>query len=131
MLCPAARTAACGASVAKPIAQDARVLAVAVTAVHALCRFCNYDDDGAPRPGVTVPGLHPRNAFADGRDSVPRHAFGRAKGHAARELLDAELKRPGPLWGRRSQVKPIGNRGHAINAFRYILKQYREERAAV
>ena len=133
VLSPAARAAACGALAEKLLAENARVLAVAVTAVHAhaLCRFCNYGDDGTPRPDVTVIGLHPRNALADGRDPVPRHAFGRAKGHAARELLDAGLKVPGPLWGRRSQAKPVGNRGHAINTLGYILKHYQKERAAV
>ena len=133
ILSPLARTAACGALADKLLAQDSSLLAVAVTAVHAhaLCRCCNYEGDGAPRPDAAVAGLHPRNALADGRDPFPRHVFGRAKGHAARELLDAGLKEPGPLWGRRSQVKSIGNRGHAVNTLRYILNHYREERAAV
>ena len=133
LLSPAARTAACAALADKLLALDTALLVLCVTDrhVHALARFCNYDADGKPRPDAVIPGLHARNALRDGRDPGPRHLFGRAKGHASRELGDAGLKPPGSLWGRRCHVKPIVDREHQLNVHRYIALHHRDENAAV
>ena len=130
---PRARTRACEALAEKLLTLDVHLLVLAVTEVHvhALCRFPNYGDDGEPRPDIIIPGLHPGNTLNDGRDPIPRHLFGRAKGHAARELGDAGLKPPGSLWGRRCHVKPVHDRAHQLNVLRYITLHNRDEGAAV
>ena len=126
---PAAREAARDALVDRLRDFDVQIvtLAVAKTHAHAVVRFANRGDRSAPPP----PGLTAANALADGRDPVPRHVFGVAMKHVSHVLRELDLKRPGPAWAKRAKFVPIADRGHQLNAVKYVIDHALLQNAAL
>ncbi|MEM9413848.1 MAG: hypothetical protein AAGA29_00035 [Planctomycetota bacterium] len=91
---------------------DAVVLAVASNHFHLLARF----------PKLEAADLKRLNSvtLSDGRDPAPRHYLGRARRHASFALSAAGLKPASQVWADRPKCEPIRDRGHQVNAARYI-----------
>ena len=107
---------------------DVELIALAVgrSHAHAVCRFPNWAN-----PAYVAPRMNAGNALADGRDPVPRHLTGVALAHASHAGRAAGWKRPGPLWGRRAKFLPVRDRGHQLNAVKYVVRHERTEGAAL
>ncbi len=55
-------------------------------------------------------------------DHKPRHWIGLAKKHASHSVRQLGLRSAkGGLWAKRSRAEPIADRGHQVEAFKYIL----------
>ena len=128
LLPPAARRAVRDALAERLSDLNAEVvtLAVAKTHAHAVLRFPNWNE-----PDFPIPRMDPGNMLADGRDPVPRHLFGVALAHASHVGLHAGWKRPGPLWGRRAKFVPVADRGHQLEAVKYVVSHAAREGAAL
>jgi hypothetical protein len=96
------------------------VLAAAVSAnhLHVLLRV--------ESPRIARRGLCAGNRVREGLDPLPRHVLGLAKKHSAHVLRSRGLVEPGGVWAKRGKVVPIGDRGHQVNVFHYIVRHARE-----
>ena len=99
-----------------PVRLDLDLREVVLDAVVDKLIFCEVEVIAAT---LTRDHLHVLARFAD---HDPREWLGRAKKHASHHVRQCGLRADdGGLWGKRSKVEPVRDRGHQLNTIPYIL----------
>ena len=122
-----ARGVACTAIVyALADVHEIEVLAVSVSAMHmhVLARF-----PLGKKPTFSERGLQGGRTSAV--DDQVRHLIGIAKKESSKQLIAEGLVPAGGAWAKRGKIVPIGDRGHQVYVYHYILNHGPREGAAV
>ena len=93
------------------------VLAIAVTRVHVHV-LVRMPGDQEKKPTASRRGLRERDPA--------RYYMGIAKERSSKSLVKEGLVAAGGAWAKRGKVKPIRDRKHQVNVFRYILDHLEE-----
>ena len=74
---------------------------------------------------IAVGGMH-WHLLGQFLDCEPRQIVGRAKTWSQRQLINAGLKREGPVWAKKCQYLPISDERHFENAAAYISNHVKD-----
>jgi hypothetical protein len=106
-------------------------LAVGEKHVHLLARFPRLSEK---KPGASRSGLRSESERYRHRDlrftDPPRYFLRIAKERSSKALAAAGFVQAGKVWAARGKVKPIRDRAHQVNVYRYVC-EHLEQGAAL